>query len=112
AQRRLDNHNSEQASQRSPEPVSAPRTKFLDYDARRTSKTPFSCVLCQRDLDARNCQVRWVHLVDDVLVLHPADESRYTSDAQDRGMFPIGPECTKKLGIEWTHASSEVPVRP
>jgi hypothetical protein len=92
--------------------VSAPRTKFLDYDAQRTPKTPFSCVMCQRDLDPQDRKVHWVHLVDDVLVLHPADESHYTPDVQDRGMFPIGPDCAKKLGVEWTRASSEVAARP
>jgi hypothetical protein len=86
--------------------VSAPRTKFLDYDARHTPKTDFSCVMCQRDLDSRDGKVRWVHLVDDVFVLHPADEELYTPDAHDRGTFPIGPECAKKIGVEWTHPTS------
>jgi hypothetical protein len=88
--------------------VTAPRTKFLDYDARRSPKTDFSCVMCQRDLDPRDRKVRWVHLVKDVLVIHPADESIDTPDEHDRGMFPIGPECAKKIGIEWTRPSSDL----
>jgi hypothetical protein len=80
--------------------VSVLRTKFLDYDARRTPKTPFSCVMCQRDLDPHSLKVRWVHLVEDVHILHPADEGLYTADAQDRGTFPLGPECVKKIGAE------------
>jgi hypothetical protein len=83
--------------------MKSPRTKFLDYDARRTPKTDFCCVMCQRDLDPTDRKVRWVHLVDDVFVLHPADESLYTADARDRGAFPIGPDCAKKLGRAWTH---------
>lgn len=88
--------------------MTAPRTKFLDYDARRTPKTDFCCVMCQRDLDPADRKVRWVHIVDEVLVLHPADEALYTPDAQDRGAFPIGPECAKKIGIEWTRPSGDL----
>jgi len=84
-----------------------PRTKFLDYDARHTPKTDFCCVMCQRDLDPRNRKIRWVDLVDYVHVLHPADAALYTSDGHARGMYPLGPECVKKIGIEWTHSSRD-----
>jgi hypothetical protein len=94
-----------------PHTKSTPRTKFLDYDARRTPKTDFSCVLCQRDLKPGDRKVRWVHVVDDTCVLHPADEVLYTPDAHDRGTFPIGPECVKKIGAEWTRSSADLTAK-
>jgi len=44
-----------------------------------------------------------VHLIDGGLsFLHPKDEALYTSDEGDMLWFFIGPDCAKKLGLEWT----------
>jgi hypothetical protein len=89
--------------------TSAPRTKFLDYDARREPATAFSCVMCQRDLNSRDPKIRWVRLVDDVHVLHPADQAPALKDS---GLHPIGPDCARKLGMEWTHAATASSTTP
>lgn len=79
-----------------------PRTKFLDYDARREPKTDHYCVKCQRDIKPGS-QFRMVHIVDGGgFVLHPEDESAYASDAGDMYFFPIGTDCARQLGLEWT----------
>lgn len=83
------------------------RTRFIDYDARRKPKTALSCVACQRDLNPAR-PYRWVHCVDEgPFALHPEDEKNYTPDAGDLGWFPIGMDCAKRLGLEWTHEKNE-----
>lgn len=82
--------------------MTKPRTKFLDYDARRTPKTDFSCAMCQRDLDPRSSKVRWIRLVDEVLILHPADDALYAGGDAGQQTLPVGPECVRKIGVEWT----------
>ena len=82
------------------------RTKFIDYDARRTPKTDFSCIVCQRDLNPKSKKIRWVHCVDEIMALHPNDETLYVPDAGDRGWFPVGPDCVQVIGLEWTHESA------
>lgn len=79
------------------------RTKFIDYDANyNRAKTNFQCVACQHDLNPR--RARWVHLVNGgPFALHPEDEAAYVDDGGNLGWFPIGPDCSKKLGVEWTH---------
>jgi hypothetical protein len=79
------------------------RTKFIDYDARPRPKTDFSCIACQRDLDPKR-NVRRVHCVDGgAFALHPDEEAAYVADSGEMGWFPIGADCAKRLGLEWTH---------
>lgn len=79
------------------------RTRFLDYDSRPRPKTQHYCCKCQRDL-APGAAHRMVHLIDGgLMVLHPADESLYLADAGDVGLHPIGMDCARQLGMEWTH---------
>lgn len=80
------------------------RTKFVDYDARRDPKTNHFCVACQKDLKP-GVPYREVHLVNGgPFALHPEDEPKYESDSGEMGMWPIGNDCARKLGLEWTHA--------
>lgn len=78
------------------------RTKFLDFDARRDPKTDHWCCRCQKDIKPGQAH-RMVHLVDGgAFVLHPDDEAIYTPDAGDCGGHPIGSDCARKLGLEWS----------
>jgi hypothetical protein len=44
-----------------------------------------------------------VHLIDGGdTVLHPSDETAYVSDSGDLGAQPIGSDCARKLGLEWS----------
>lgn len=83
------------------------KTKYLDPDYRKTPKTDFFCCACQRDLNpSRPC--RQVYLVGNGLdVLHPSEWATYDpatdSTGHDlRGKYPIGNDCARKLGLEWT----------
>lgn len=59
--------------------------------------------MCQKDLNP-NKPCRWVHCIQGgMFALHPEDESKYEyNDASDMGSWPIGLDCAKKLGLEWT----------
>lgn len=85
------------------------RTKWLDPDYRRdypSQPGDLICARCQRVVDP--ARARWVHLVDGAPnVLHPKDEPKYTSDDGDMYTFPIGPDCAKRLGLEWTSEVEE-----
>src|SRR3990167_9410732 len=85
----------------------------LDGDFRRDPKTDRFCVRCQKDMKLGQ-SARVVHLVGGGhLVLHPSDEDAYTAAMKaepngelarsDLGCFPIGMDCARKLGMEWTH---------
>lgn len=79
------------------------RTAYLDQDNRRWPKGRY-CVACNKTLRAGRAYRR-VHLVNGgPFVLHPEDEALYVADAGDMGSFPIGDDCARKLGLEWTLA--------
>lgn len=78
------------------------RTTFLDPDYRKDPKTDLFCCKCQRDIKPESAY-RWVHIIDGgMTVLHPESEAEYQSDAGDTYFHPIGPDCAKQLGLEWT----------
>lgn len=81
------------------------RTRFLDFDARHLPKTDHYCCKCQKDLTP-GAQFRVVHLVrGGAYVLHPNDEERYQASGlhdDDVGAHPIGLDCARKLGLEWS----------
>jgi hypothetical protein len=44
-----------------------------------------------------------VHVIDGgSTILHPEDEQLYYSDEGDLYWHPIGPECAKIFGFEWS----------
>jgi len=78
------------------------RTKYLDCDNRRNPKTDLFCCCCNKDIKSTS-KYRMVHWIEGgPFILHPEDESVYTPDGGDMGIFPIGMSCAKRLGIEWT----------
>lgn len=80
-----------------------PRKKYLDADYRKDPKTDLFCCKCQRDIRNKS-NYRMVHIVDGGhMVLHPEDEALYVSDGGDMYFFPIGPDCARQIGLEWTH---------
>jgi len=82
--------------------VSGLRKKELDYDARRRPKTDHHCVRCQRDIKPGS-RYRMVHVIDGGgQILHPADEAAYVSDAGEMGLHPVGMDCARTIGLEWT----------
>lgn len=79
------------------------RTKpWDDYDARREPRTNHFCIRCQKDIKPY-APVRWVHLISGgMTMLHPDSEASYASDGGDLGCHPVGMDCARKLGLEWT----------
>lgn len=73
-----------------------------DPDFRREPKTQVFCWRCQKDLKPNQSR-RWIHLVDGGMkILHPDSESEYVSDSGEMGYFPVGVDCAKIIGLEWT----------
>lgn len=79
------------------------RTKFIDFDSRREPKTKHYCVACQKDLKGLH---RFVYVGEGMEAIHPDDVSSYLSDPTRSsigiGPFPIGMDCAKRLGLEWS----------
>ncbi len=79
------------------------RTRLLPphrgRDKRVTTDNP--CVVCAKEVDPATA--RYVHLIDGGgVILHPGDEHLYVPDGGDVGGHPIGPDCAKRLGHEWS----------
>lgn len=78
------------------------RIKYMDPDYRRDPKTKHFCCRCQKDIKDGS-PYRMVHCVEGgMCALHPGDEDKYVPDAGDMGTHPIGMDCARKIGIEWT----------
>ncbi|MDX8537049.1 hypothetical protein RFM23_05355 [Mesorhizobium abyssinicae] len=85
------------------------RTKYADPDFRRDPKTSVFCAICQRDLKPGQKR-RIIHCIDGGLtVIHPDDEALYTPDGGDMGCWPIGMDCARKLGLEWSRPAEVLP---
>lgn len=58
------------------------------------------CVRCGKAIRRKK---RMVHLVDGgSSILHPDDEHLYQSDNGDMYWYPIGSDCARVLGLEWS----------
>jgi hypothetical protein len=85
------------------------RTKPLPaYEARngRRIVSNHPCIVCGKEVNPKTA--RYVHLINGGhIVLHPSDEHLYESDGGDVGGQPIGPDCAKRLGLEWSSPAIE-----
>lgn len=74
-----------------------------DPDYRRQPKTSYFCINCQKDIDETKPH-RFVHVIEGGdYFLHPEDESLYQFGcASDCGCHPIGNDCAKRLGLQWS----------
>lgn len=84
------------------------RVKDIDGDYRRDPKTTVFCARCQKDLKPGQKR-RFVHIVDGgSMVLHPEDEAVFNADPEnlrgDLGGWPVGMDCARIIGLDWTHA--------
>lgn len=85
------------------------RTAQLDADNRRFAKTDEFCVRCQKDLKPGQPR-RFVRIADSAFaqVVHPDDVAAFeASEAArgDMGRHPVGMDCAKKIGLEFTSAA-------
>lgn len=77
------------------------RTKYTDPDFRRNPKTALFCYQCQKDLKPES-EYRLVYVVDGMSALHPDDIAAHVKGKNDLGLLPIGPDCARRLGLEWS----------
>lgn len=83
------------------------RTKFIDPDYRVDPKTDHFCGRCQKDMKPGQ-PYRVIHLVNGgPFALHRDYEAAYKADAGDLVCFPVGMDCAKKIGLEYTHDPKE-----
>lgn len=87
--------------------MSAPRTQFLDYDARRRPRTNFSCVKCQKDLKPGQKYRRVQMVSGEPFVIHPEDTALVKNETE---WHFIGHDCARRLGLEWTHPPQQQPM--
>jgi hypothetical protein len=85
------------------------RTTHLDYESRRKPKTDYSCVACQKDIDPGRPHRRVALLSGTDIVVHPEDVDLPVSDEVKQQTceteivwHPLGNDCAKKLGLEWS----------
>ena len=78
-----------------------PLTRFYDADFRRDPKSSLFCWACQKDIRLGR-PYREVFLVDGCELLHPNDVSRASELRGVLAWVPVGPDCAKRIGLEWT----------
>ena len=86
--------------------MAEPRTKYTDPDFRRNPKTKLFCYQCQKDLNP-DSPYRMVFVVESMSARHPADVAGYTMGKNDFGWAPIGSDCARRLGLEWSVPKGE-----
>lgn len=65
-----------------------------------TSDEHERCFACNKKLTSKVMYA--VHLIaGGNTILHPDDENSYVPDGGDVGCWMLGPECAKRLGLEW-----------
>ena len=64
------------------------------------------CTICGREIKTES--YRTIHVVGGgSQVLHPSDEQAYNvASPGEMGFMPIGNDCARKLGIDWTHPAT------
>ncbi len=81
------------------------RTKYIDLDTRRDAKSDFHCYRCLKTIKPSS-KYRMVHVVEGGWqALHRDDEALYVPDGGDCGNHPLGMECAKIIGMEFTHTA-------
>ena len=73
----------------------------FDPDWRKSPKTDCYCFRCNRDLRPSQSR-RWIHLVSDDTLAHPADLSKIVPAKGWPVAYPVGMDCAKIIGLEWT----------
>jgi hypothetical protein len=78
------------------------KTKYMDPDFRPVPKTKRFCCVCSRDIKSSS-PARTVFVVNGGMeALHPSEWAKYPGHKDDTGKKPIGADCARKLGLEWS----------
>lgn len=84
------------------------RVRALDPDYRRDPTTDRWCELCQRDLKPGQPHRRLMWNVDTLEAVHGEDWEAAAMERRTLSVSPVGMDCAKKLGLEFTRAPEEV----
>lgn len=77
------------------------RVHYTDPDFRRRPKTRLFCYQCQKDLKPDSAY-RMIFIVESMSALHPDDVAGHVMGKDDLGWLPIGSDCARRLGLEWS----------
>lgn len=82
-----------------------PRKVFLDPDYRNTFKYRGEVLCCRCQKPIKSKDYRLAHLVDGGMqVVHPEDSHMIpTGDAGNMDWHPIGNDCARRIGLEYTY---------
>ena len=86
------------------------RTAQLDADNRRNVKDGVECYCCRCHKELKNGQPRRFVTIRDwsfAEVVHPESFAEYNatvSIAEQPGRFPVGMDCARRIGMEFTTA--------
>jgi hypothetical protein len=78
------------------------RTKWMDPDFRPRPKTDHFCVICQRDLKPGQPHRIVRFNLNHFEAIHPDDWPA----APEADEAPIGNDCARRLGLEWSRPST------
>ena len=76
-----------------------------DPDYRKSPKTEVFCVRCNRDLKPSQ-QMRWIHMISEEMLIHPEDLQKVSIGDGWPIAYPVGMDCAKIIGLEWTTEAS------
>lgn len=82
------------------------RTKYTDADFRRRPKSTHFCYQCQKDL-VPGAAHRMVFVTGSLFAVHPDDVAGSAPEKDDLGWLPIGSDCARRLGLEWTRPKEQ-----
>jgi len=82
--------------------MNAIRTRWADPDFRRQPKTKRFCLICQRDLKPAQAHRVILWEVDRYEAIAPADWARARVEIAALEQGPIGLDCARQLGLEFS----------
>lgn len=78
------------------------RVRYIDPDFRPNPKTAHYCCACQRDLKPDQPHRMVMTEEPGFGAIHPDDHG--AGRARGLQLYPMGMDCARKLGIDWTVA--------
>ncbi len=74
----------------------------IDPDYRTEPKTKVYCARCQKDLKEGQPRRILCLIESGMSVLHPLDQVRYVEAGLPVEHHPVGMDCARKIGLEWS----------
>jgi hypothetical protein len=78
------------------------RTKWTDPDFRKTPKTDFFCILCQRDLKPNQSYRMMAVNAASWEAIHRDDWEKAEPEFIEFYTGPVGSDCARRIGLEFS----------